>query len=1800
MLIDPAVAIVWDVLKMVVVPIKRQFGYVISSKSYAQNLQKEVGKLAYEAERIHNAAEVARNNLQNVYSHVMEWEASAEQALKEARDLLGEFEESSKTCCHGTLPDPCCHYQFSRKAKDKIKDILQLAQEGRDFRDISFSDPAPGNVVAPTPATREGTDAVQSTTMMASASCASESIKLRDDGIFESRASIIQDIIDALANNSNSVVGVHGVGGVGKSTLLVDAEKRIREKTLFDLVAKADVSANPDIKRIQEEIAHELGLDFKNEEFVSVRAKLLCKRLEADGKKKNVLIILDNLWERLDLKSVGIPCGHDNKVIGCKLLLTSRDRNVLQREMGCDKEFPLDRLKENEARTLFESMVGDKVHENEFRPLVDEALRKCARLPLLIVTVAKRFKYAGLSEWRDVLNQIERCSNEGISAVINKMLQLSYDHLESEEAKSLLQLCVAYGVSEPSLENLVRYGYGLGIFRKDSSMNEARDRLSTHIHTLQASSLLLDNGGADGFKIHDLVHDFVAQFILRDRPLLVLKDKDILATQLQNERLKSCSAICFPYIDIKELPKELDCPELRMFLLFTNNEPLEIPDSFFNSMKKLAVLNLTSIHLTRSLTSFQFSENLHTLCLQRCFLEDVAILSKLKGLQVLSFVNSNFQRLPKEIGQLTELRLLDLNHCSHIQIIEPGVLERLIKLEELYMENSFDQWNAIEQTQPTNASLIELNCLKNLCTLHISIPDPSMLPKDLDVEKLTKYKIRIGNAMRLRKHKGSRVLDLKLDLINDVLRTGCIQSILSKTDDLFLDKLSKSEQSICALSPQAFPKLKHLLVQNSHFVHYILRWCSLNFFEMLESLLLENLVNLKKICYSHISSSKSFSTLKVIQVKSCDKMEVLFPLSLLRGLPQLEEIKVVGCKLMRSIVEADDCGKVELCNLHALELRHLPNIKNFFTAGTTPSSSTLDDQVGTQVAFFNGQQISIPSLESLKMEGLPNMKEIWSDDSPLELSNLQFVEVVQCKSLSKVINSKLLVELHKLHSLCIRDCNSVQEIFDLDEPSGNGNVKTLYELTTLKLVNLQSLRCIWNKNPYGIVSFHNLNKLEVDRCDNLRFMFFPSMVKSLVQLRDLRVQHVEKMEAIIMEEEGLGLEASETPTFPMLTNLTLTSLECLKCFSLEKCSRETRTQDYVKSNFAALFNQEISIPSLESLTMEGLPNIKEIWSDQSLLGLSNLRSLKVVQCKSLSKVISFESLVKLHELHNLSISNCHSVQEIFDLDRPSASGDVETLSELTTFDLRGLGSLRCIWNKNPCGIVSFHNLKKLEVHNCPNLRFMFFPTMVKSLELLRDLTVKCCKKMEAIIMEEEGSGLETSKTLAFPMLTNLNLQRLESLMCFSCGKHSQEARSQDYIKSSSNALFGRQVAFPSLETLHINDMDNIEMIWDNQAIANSFPKLKSLFVDKCNKFVTVVPSYILGRLLCLESLTVKACASLEVVFQLQPPNPLDGHHVALLLKKLTLSNLPTLKCIWDKEIHRQVKFQCLCSISVSECKSLTSLFPTLVARDLIQLEELEIYECGIVELIEKEEGPVPRFDFPKLTSLKLELLIELKCIYTERHALHWPALKTLEVLGCNKVEILVSQPKNEMPLHKHPLFFIEKGAFPSLQELKLDLSKRMEIWHRHFHDGEFFNKLRFLELRHLSQESSISTSCFVESLPNLEELVVCESYLEDPSSIKEAIEGRSHELKVILPFSRYIRHLQTLDVSLCDGLSNMFTPTIAENLVALTKLKISNCRILTEVISDEESEEGCMSQDEVLLRGTNGGAKARESTNKFE
>ena len=53
--------------------------------------------------------------------------------------------------------------------------------------------------------------------------------------------------------------------------------------------------------------------------------------------EKTILVILDDLWAELELGKIGIPFADDHK--GCKILLTSRNRDILSNDMGTQKEF---------------------------------------------------------------------------------------------------------------------------------------------------------------------------------------------------------------------------------------------------------------------------------------------------------------------------------------------------------------------------------------------------------------------------------------------------------------------------------------------------------------------------------------------------------------------------------------------------------------------------------------------------------------------------------------------------------------------------------------------------------------------------------------------------------------------------------------------------------------------------------------------------------------------------------------------------------------------------------------------------------------------------------------------------------------------------------------------------------------------------------------------------------------------------------------------------------------------------------------------------------------------------------------------------------------------------------------------------------------------------------------------------------------------------------------------------------------------------------------------------------------------
>ncbi|PNX79865.1 putative CC-NBS-LRR resistance protein [Trifolium pratense] len=90
---------------------------------------------------------------------------------------------------------------------------------------------------------------------------------------------------------------------------------------------------------------------------------------------------VDNIWTMLDLKKVGIPFGNEHN--GCKLLMTSRDQDVLlQMDVPWDFTFKLELMSENETWRLFQFMVGDVVKDNDLKDVAIQVAQKCESLPL--------------------------------------------------------------------------------------------------------------------------------------------------------------------------------------------------------------------------------------------------------------------------------------------------------------------------------------------------------------------------------------------------------------------------------------------------------------------------------------------------------------------------------------------------------------------------------------------------------------------------------------------------------------------------------------------------------------------------------------------------------------------------------------------------------------------------------------------------------------------------------------------------------------------------------------------------------------------------------------------------------------------------------------------------------------------------------------------------------------------------------------------------------------------------------------------------------------------------------------------------------------------------------------------------------------------------------------------------------------------------------------------------------------------------------------------------------------------------
>ncbi|KAB1202369.1 hypothetical protein CJ030_MR8G007353 [Morella rubra] len=475
-------------------------------------------------------------------------------------------------------------------------------------------------------------------------------------------------------------------------------------------------------------------------------------------------------------------------------------------------------------------------------------------------------------------------------------------------------------------------------------------------------------------------------------------------------------------------------------------------------------------------------------------------------------------------------------------------------------------------------------------------------------------------------------------------------------------------------------------------------------------------------------------------------------------------------------------------------------------------------------------------------------------------------------------------------------------------------------------------------------------------------------------------------------------------------------------------------------------------------------------------------------------------------------------------------------------------------------------------------------------------------------------------------LTNIQpitsrFQNLSSLIVKGCSNMSSSTTARKEVMTADEKphnvmqpLFNEEVAMPKLELLKISHIDGVESMWHNRFTANSCCKLRQVNVQECANLKSFFPPTMMKVLRCLELLIIENCGSLTKVFDIEVPSFQEmGAMTATQFKTLRLTGLPKLMHIWEKDPKGTFNFQNLQIVTLTGCESLQSVFPASVSGKLKQLEFLVLDSCGVEVVIEKKGAQVAEtLQFPKLTALVLASLPKLKCFSRGMHPSKWPSLKILKVYGCGQIEKFALFQERQVDA-SIPLFVVDEGAFPELEDLTLELNRA--VWPGQFLE-ELLCKLKVLWVGCNYDGGDFSPSTFIGRLHNLETLRVCSNkwkeifpyevlfgqenharsltnlreveFFENPmlthlwkedmqpcpifENLKILKVSECHKLSNLVPSTVSFQNLTNLEIFKCGGLIHLFTSSTARSLVQLQKLSVSECTSIMEIVGSEGGE----------------------------
>ncbi|XP_058074743.1 disease resistance protein RPS2-like [Magnolia sinica] len=811
---------------------------IIELEDSFSSLEEAIEELKCVRNDVKTRVDVAERELLKCKDEVQFWLKKVEEAEGEVNAKEETFKQMMR-CLWNCHPNCWSAYRLGKWVEKKLKDVAVLKSKGDSFKEV---------------ANKQLPDAVEEKPLT----------------LAVGRDLVLEKVLNWIGQGKVGVIGIYGMGGVGKTTLLNDINNRfLKRNDDFYVVIWVVVSKELNVGKIQMDIGKRLGLSWQeNGSNNQTRTHDIRKILS----NKKFMLLLDDIWESLDLEMVGIPQPSSQSM--SKVVFTTRFEYVCG-PMAADKKIKVECLPEKEAMDLFLRNVGEEAmkYHLEIPILAKSVAKECKGLPLALITIGRAMACKKTpQEWKHAISVLSTSKPPSeISGMNDEMLlrlKFSYDNLGGDTIKSCFLYCAQfpedYSIRK---EKLIDYWIGEGFLDGwDDDLDEAHNKGHDIIGRLKAACLL--ESGSDEkteVKLHDVIRDlalWIASECGKKKNRFLVRAGVGLTHAPVVESWKEAERISLMNNRIKEVTETPQCPNLLTLMLQGNWNFTKFHTDFFQFMPLLRVLDL-------SMASIE---------------EVPAAIGNLAELRYLNLSAMRIRSLPEEIGNLVKLKHLDLDNTVFLVRIPQGAISRLSELRVMKLFYSYSEWE--EGSEGLNMS--ELEGLERL--IHLGITASSMHALE-----------RLLCSSKLRNVARYLILHICEDL-----------TISNKLSSLFTAMKSLQRLAFNGCDGLVEVTISADAKKDDDYPVSSLEWLELCDLPHL------NCIRVGRGC---------FRNLRIISIRWCDKLKKIY------GLLQLESLEIIdikGCNELEevkgTVIPDDEVGDIGLMQLKRITLRDLPEL----------------------------------------------------------------------------------------------------------------------------------------------------------------------------------------------------------------------------------------------------------------------------------------------------------------------------------------------------------------------------------------------------------------------------------------------------------------------------------------------------------------------------------------------------------------------------------------------------------------------------------------------------------------------------------------------------------------------------------------------------------------------------------------------------------------------------------------------------------------------------------------------------------